>query len=92
MTSHKLEHTRNVYTELARLGQLSNANTQRQQIRARHRRRPVGDRQSEIVDSTAVKSEHILLAFAVRRRHEVVQRATAVDGQLGEDRLALFLS
>ena len=48
---------RDVQPELARLGELAQAGPQREQVRARDRRRQVGEREPHVVHARGVESE-----------------------------------
>lgn len=80
----------NVQAELAGLGELANAGTEREQIGAGDAGGEVCDALAHIVDAAVLDAEDMAVVFrAGGRGDQVVQRAAGVVGQLREERLSL---
>lgn len=85
---------RDVDPELPGLGELADADSEREEVCAGDRSRQIGYRQAKIVDSTPMQTEDIAVVGRgiVGRCDQGIQGTSCVVCQLGEQRLGLFLS
>lgn len=74
-----------VQPELASLGELANHGSDGQKVRSGNRHGQVGQLQRHVVYSVSMESEDKSLRLILSRCDEVIERATSVVRQLGED-------
>lgn len=74
-----------IQPKLASLGELPNHSSDGQKVPSRDGDSKVGQLERHVVHPGSMESEDVSLGLIFSRRHEVIERATGVVRQLGED-------